>query len=207
MNKKLYRDEQHKVIGGVCAGLADYFDMDVTVVRLLFAFTFVIMGVGLGAYIIMWIVLPRKGYLYSNYNFNNPTVDYTVPPQPDPNYTYANEGGNPFGGNPFKGQPYKSGRYNSGENPFSNQRPPKQKSHAGLIAGLVLIVVGSIILIDEFDLIPNIDFGRLWPVVLVVVGAALIATGQQKKNWGVEHRDENPAVDHDVKTEDTKTEE
>jgi len=46
MNKKLYRDEYHRVLGGVCSGLAEYFDMDVTVVRLLFAFTVIIMGVG-----------------------------------------------------------------------------------------------------------------------------------------------------------------
>ena len=70
MNKKLYRDEYHKVLGGVCSGLAEYFDMDVTVVRLLFAFTFFIMGVGFIPYIILWIVLPKKGYIFNN--FNNP---------------------------------------------------------------------------------------------------------------------------------------
>ena len=47
MEKKLYRDPYHKMIGGVCAGLAEYLDMDITVVRLLFAFAFFIMGVGL----------------------------------------------------------------------------------------------------------------------------------------------------------------
>jgi len=81
MNKKLYRDEYHKVLGGVCSGLAEYFEMDVTVVRLLFAFTFFIMGVGFIPYIILWIVLPKKGYVFNN-NFNNPTVDYTVPKPP-----------------------------------------------------------------------------------------------------------------------------
>jgi len=68
MEKKLYRDDQHKTIGGVCAGLAEYFDMDVTVVRLLFVFTALFMGVGFIPYIIMWIVLPKKGYGFINYN-------------------------------------------------------------------------------------------------------------------------------------------
>jgi phage shock protein PspC (stress-responsive transcriptional regulator) len=76
MNKKLYRDEYHRVLGGVCSGLAEYFEMDVTIIRLLFAFTFFIMGAGLGTYIILWIVLPRKPYPFNS--FGNPTVDYTV---------------------------------------------------------------------------------------------------------------------------------
>src|ERR1700761_5608313 len=98
MNKKLYRNEYNKVIGGVCSGLGEYFDMDVTLVRLLFAFTFFIMGVGFIPYIILWIVLPKKGYVYNS--FNSPKVDYTVPPQSDSTFTPppANEGGNPFGG-------------------------------------------------------------------------------------------------------------
>lgn len=174
MNKKLYRDEYHKVFGGVCSGLAEYFDMDVTVMRLLFAFTFFIMGVGFGTYIILWIVLPKKGYLYNNYN--NTTVDYTVPPQqPSDQFNNPQQTGNPFGGNPFADNPFSA-------NPAENVAP-KQKSHAGIIIGLVLIMIGGAILIDEFDLIPDFDFGRLWPIVLVVVGGALIVSGQRKEAW------------------------
>lgn len=152
MEKKLYRDEQHKMIGGVCAGLGEYFDTDVTVVRLLFAFTVIIMGVGLVPYIIMWIVLPKKGYGFINYN--DPKVDYTVPPITPPN---AND-------------------------PFLNVMP-KRKSNAGLIFGVILIVLGGIFLLDQLDWIPDFDYGRLWPLVLVAVGIALIAGGQKREPW------------------------
>jgi phage shock protein PspC (stress-responsive transcriptional regulator) len=175
MNKKLYRDEYHKVLGGVCSGLAEYFDMDVTVVRLLFAFTVIIMGVGIIPYIVLWIVLPKKGYVYNNYN--NPTVDYTVPPQqpdqagaPQPANPFANPYDNPYSGNPFNSEP-------------AGYMPPKQRSSAGLIVGLVLIFIGALILIDNYDLIPDFDFERLWPVILVLVGAALIVSGQKKEVW------------------------
>jgi phage shock protein C len=179
MNKKLYRDEYHKVFGGVCSGLAEYFDMDVTVMRLLFAFTFFIMGVGFGTYIILWIVLPKKGYLYNNYN--NPTVDYTVPPQqPGGQFNNPQQTGNPFGGNPFGDNPFGGNPF--GGNPVENTAP-KQKSHAGVIIGLVLIMIGAAILIDEFDLIPDFDFGRLWPIILVIVGGSLIVSGQRKEAW------------------------
>lgn len=80
MEKKLYRDPYHKMIGGVCAGLAEYLDMDITVVRLLFAFAFFIMGVGFIPYVILWIVLPKKYYNPFITPSDPATVDYIVPP-------------------------------------------------------------------------------------------------------------------------------
>ena len=58
MEKKLQRDINHKVIGGVCAGLANYFDVDATLLRLLFAFLILFACTGLWLYIILWIVIP-----------------------------------------------------------------------------------------------------------------------------------------------------
>ncbi len=57
--KKLYRDEDSKVLGGVCSGLAAYFGIDVTVVRLLFAIGFFVFGIGFLTYIILWIIAPK----------------------------------------------------------------------------------------------------------------------------------------------------
>ncbi|MEX8548274.1 MAG: PspC domain-containing protein [Mucilaginibacter sp.] len=73
MEKKLYRDENRKVIAGVCAGLADYFSIDVTIVRLIFVLTLIYHGGGTLAYIVLWIVMPRR-----NSVLNEPVVDYTV---------------------------------------------------------------------------------------------------------------------------------
>jgi phage shock protein C len=58
--KKLYRSEKDRVIGGVCGGLADYLEMDSTVVRLVFLLLFFGAGVGLLPYIIMWIIIPTE---------------------------------------------------------------------------------------------------------------------------------------------------
>lgn len=60
MTKRLYRSVQQKMLGGVCAGLADYFDLDVSLVRLIFV------GVALLTailpmvlfYLIAWLVIP-----------------------------------------------------------------------------------------------------------------------------------------------------
>lgn len=58
--KKLVRKSDY-AIGGVCAGLADYFNMDVTLVRLIFAFGFFFTYAGFGlAYLILWAVVPEE---------------------------------------------------------------------------------------------------------------------------------------------------
>jgi len=58
--KKLYRSIEDRMIGGVCAGIADYFDIDATIVRLIFVLGFFASVSGLfWAYIIMMIVVPE----------------------------------------------------------------------------------------------------------------------------------------------------
>jgi phage shock protein C len=59
-NKKLYRVEDGKMIAGVCAGLAEYFAIDVTIVRLGWVLLTLFVGCGILAYIIALIVMPRK---------------------------------------------------------------------------------------------------------------------------------------------------
>ncbi len=58
--KRLYRSTDDQMIGGVCAGLADYFSIDPTLVRLLFVFLALAGGPGFLIYLIMWIVIPEK---------------------------------------------------------------------------------------------------------------------------------------------------
>lgn len=58
--KRLYRDPDNRVLSGVCGGLAAYFDMDVVVMRIIFVvLAFVTSGVGIFAYLILWIAVPK----------------------------------------------------------------------------------------------------------------------------------------------------
>lgn len=56
--RKLMRSSTDKKLGGVCAGLADYFDMDPTVIRLLWLLFVICGGTGVLVYLVLWIVLP-----------------------------------------------------------------------------------------------------------------------------------------------------
>ena len=66
--KRLVRPRAGRKIAGVCAGLAEYFDLDVTLVRvvwLIVALMTVCVGVGLLAYPIAWIVMPQEPEMMS----------------------------------------------------------------------------------------------------------------------------------------------
>lgn len=73
MVKKLYRSVTDKMIAGVCGGLAEYFEIDSTLVRILFLALLIFGGGGFLIYIIMWIVVPKKPYF-----LNNPQSDWNA---------------------------------------------------------------------------------------------------------------------------------
>lgn len=58
-SKRLYRDEENSVLGGVCSGLSNYFDIDPIIIRLLFIVTIIFGGFGTIAYILLWIIVPK----------------------------------------------------------------------------------------------------------------------------------------------------
>lgn len=60
MSKKLYRSRVDCKIGGVCGGLAQYFNIDPTIVRIVAVLLIFADGVGLLAYLIAWIIVPRE---------------------------------------------------------------------------------------------------------------------------------------------------
>ena len=59
MEKKLYRNTQNKVIAGVCAGLAEYLNIDPTIVRVIWALVS-FSGAGLLAYLVCALVIPEE---------------------------------------------------------------------------------------------------------------------------------------------------
>ena len=59
MDKKLYRNTNEKMIAGVCSGLAEYLNIDATIVRLIWALV-ALSGAGLVAYLICALIIPEK---------------------------------------------------------------------------------------------------------------------------------------------------
>ena len=145
MEKKLQRDTNNKVIGGVCSGLANYFDIDASLVRLLFAFMFLCASAGFWLYIILWVVMPAgQGIQAEASSFVSSDETTEV----------------------------------SSETPSEGLKTSKSKG--SLVAGLILIGIGAMGLLNRY--IPEINWDTAWPVLLIVVGLLLIIPFNSKKS-------------------------
>ena len=58
--RKLYRSRTDRKLAGVCGGLAQYFNLDATLIRVLFIVLAVLGGAGLVIYLAMWIIVPNE---------------------------------------------------------------------------------------------------------------------------------------------------
>lgn len=59
MQKRLVRDSKNKKIAGVCAGIANYFDVDPTLIRILWVILSFGFGSGIVAYFFCWLIMPE----------------------------------------------------------------------------------------------------------------------------------------------------
>jgi len=131
-------------------------------------------------------VLPKRPYPYFD-----PTVDYKVPPQnADAQNPNATPGNGPYVSNPFPPNQFGNSNFPPPVKPHSNN------STVAIVFGIVLVTVGGWILLNNLDLLPDWDFWKIWPVVLIVVGCAIMFSGERKKPL--------PAMDLDQKTDDKK---
>jgi phage shock protein C len=160
MEKKLQRNEQDKMLAGVCAGLADYFDVDVTWVRIAFVIATLAGASGFLAYIILWIAVPVKPFNYKTGGYN---ADYRV---------YEDKS---FTANPVT---------DPNQPDFKAAVRTRRKNNGRVVVGLFMIVFGAFFLLDEFDFIPYwFDFGKLWPLVFIIPGLLMIAKAGKKEAY------------------------
>jgi len=184
MEKKLFRNEHDKMIAGVASGLADYMQVEVTIIRLLFVLSAIFMaGAGLVVYIIMWIIVPvnddpaaRFSKFNDYFNKNNPNT---------PPFGTADPFTGPGSGNTNWTQPVNEGTQKT---PFETQtdfsKLNKSSDTGRIIGGLLLLVIGSFFLMREFDFIPNwFRLGNLWPLILIALGISIIAKSKTKNDW------------------------
>jgi phage shock protein PspC (stress-responsive transcriptional regulator) len=74
--RRLYRNDDDKVIGGVCSGIAAYFDVDPLIPRIIFAISFFLFGTGLLLYVFLMIVLPKALTPSEKLEMRGEPVDY-----------------------------------------------------------------------------------------------------------------------------------
>ena len=147
--KRLFRSTTDKKIGGVCGGLAEYFDIDPLLVRLLFIILVIVAGGGVLLYLILWIITPEKP-AFIDQTQNPPKMEV-----------------------PKENQEASKDSYTTQPKEAPEKHESRERRHRGsLIGALVLITLGVLFLADEF--IPHINFGDLWPIILIVIGIGLL---------------------------------
>ena len=152
--QKLYRSRTNKVFAGVAGGLGDFFAIDPVIIRIIFTVLALMGGGGVLIYILLWIFVPYKEEFSYNSSSQQNTQSSSQAPEPD------------MKDNDFN-KPQDNNEYN-------------KVSRRSLFGGIILITLGILFLIDR--LIPQINFGELWPVILIVIGILILAGSVKKKN-------------------------
>jgi phage shock protein PspC (stress-responsive transcriptional regulator) len=170
MNGRLYRSTTDRMISGVAGGLADYLNLDPSLVRIIWAVLMVVTG-GLFflVYIVMWIVVPEgPGRVRA------PWRDVTPPPPGGP-AAAAGAATDPVTGapldDPLAGDPMAADPMATEPRFFGTPRH-EGSGNGRLVFGLVLIGLGAYFLLRNY--IPVIAWDRFWPVLLVLAGVALL---------------------------------
>ena len=149
MNKKLNRSVKDKVFGGVAGGLAEYFEIDPIIVRVLFVVSVFFHGAGLIAYIVLWLAVPEAPYVFETAS----NVGASGTPNAEPDIKADNP----------------AAAY------FKSLDEKKLKRNKNI--GIVLLVLGCILLADNF--IPRIHFGDFWPIILIALGVSLLLNSKK----------------------------
>lgn len=194
MDKRLFRNEHDKVVAGVSSGIAEYMEVDVTIIRLLFVLsTIFLVGTGILVYIVMWIVVPVNNDPAARFSrFNEYYKGQKNNPFNSPNaFTQPQNAAEPTGSTTGSSTGWTSPGIN--EDPFkaspkmTDFGKPFQKSNnetGRTVGGLFLLVIGLYFLMNEFNIIPFwFSLGKLWPLVFVAIGVSFIMKGKNKNAW------------------------
>ncbi len=189
MNEHLYRSRDDRIIAGVAGGLAELWDFDPSVVRIVWALLVLLTGgIFLLIYVIMWIVVPEEG---------SGRYGASVPPWPtDPNAPAgsAQPGSAPPGSaaGPDGGRRTGPGAGTAPATAWTARAEARQARHAArearraarrergenpaaIVIGAILIIIGALFFVQQF--LPNLDIDLFWPLLLVGLGILVLVIG------------------------------
>ncbi|MFA5315931.1 MAG: PspC domain-containing protein [Dehalococcoidales bacterium] len=157
MDRRLYRSETDRVIWGVCGGMAKYFDIDPTIIRIIAVLSILFDGAGIIAYIILAIVIPSEK---SRAAEPKDAVKENIEELKTSADNFGKEVRETF----------------SASSPQS--RPELRNRRVWF--GIILIAIGVVIVLTNFNIFWWFQWKYLWPVMLIIIGA-LVIFGTRKR--------------------------
>jgi phage shock protein C len=160
VNERLYRSRDDRMLAGVAGGLAELLDADPSLIRVVWAVLVVLTGgLALLVYVVMAIVVPERPAGMEPRGAAPATAPGAQPAGPGPAGSWVAPDGStvPIG---------------SPSPPRSGHRRADDAARGGLIAGLLLIVLGGFFLLRQ--ILPAFDVGSWWPVAAIGLGIILI---------------------------------
>ena len=159
MNRRLYRCRENRVLAGVAAGVAEFFDLDPTLVRLLWFLSIFVGGLGILLYIGMAIIVPLEPAGVSPATETDPGSGAAGSPAAHNHAAGASEG-------------HRHGRVGSGR--------------VSMFLGFGLILFGSLALLDIALPDLGLSWRQLWPVLIIGIGGLLIAGALRRERESTE---------------------
>jgi phage shock protein PspC (stress-responsive transcriptional regulator) len=162
MKNKLYRSDKDRMLFGVCGGLAKYFGIDSSLMRIIVVLLAIVTGgVGVLIYFIMAFIVPLEG--------STKTTPREIVLENVEEAKTTAQG---------LGQDIKDTF--SGKKPES-QETEKVQAQRRNIFGVILIVVGIFLLLGVFGVFHWANWSVIWPIVLIAIGLLIILSVSRKK--------------------------
>jgi phage shock protein PspC (stress-responsive transcriptional regulator) len=175
MGTRLYRSRDDRMIAGVAGGVADYFQLDPSLVRIVWALLAFAGGFGILLYIVMAIVVPEEDF--------GPDP-WTATPAGPAGPPGAGPGSATPGAGPAGSAPGSTGPAPDWQAQRAAERDARRAARrarrddggrtASLVIGGLLLLAGIGFLVRE--LIPQISFDLFWPFLLVILGVVVLAS-------------------------------
>lgn len=139
----LYRSERNRVLAGVAGGLGEYFDIDPTIIRIIFILMTVFGGSGLIVYLVLWLIIPPSSRLSQD---SRDTIRANIEDMKLTTRTFAH----------------------------SISRPGDGRQTSKFWWAIIIVIVGFFFLMNNFGLLEPLPFDKLWPVILIIFGLAIL---------------------------------
>ena len=189
MNERLYRSRSDRMIAGVAGGLAETWNLDPSLVRIVWAVLVPLTGfIALLVYVVMAIVVPEE----DESGWVPPAASASTPP----------EGGTPVGaggppasaagevtpGAPLPGippAPTTRAEWRAQRRADRTLRRRERGPGSGAaVLGVALVIIGAYFLLREY--VPAFDADRFWPIALIALGVVLLIAALRPRSGGGE---------------------